>query len=713
MNINNINGNLIPFESGGEVAGLVIHTITGLFGALSVVIVLFATLSRKNNPSTILLLSLCWADLIFCLSAIIFGIRDLSFGGWSSGKIGCIIDSVLVTGGCFASVLTLVAVTVERYLAVMFGRTLKLSEVWIIIALIWSSSLVIALFPIYTLSFDYAIALQPGREQCTNSWWDKHPMTILMILICLAQSAVRSSGFQSGMQTTTAKENTTFSRGTNTMESSNSQATKGSTTSTSKEKEKKLLIKSIIICGTFVVTPYLIMILYSFATSNPIPSGWDNFVSIAALSNSAVNPILLVTLDSRIKSSVYELFVESTKFIWSRLAMTSSILSMNIEALTGSAVPTLDQSGIIFFNYPYYHWGYRTVNVIIALAATLSQPPSPVADPLATADVQKVKDYIDSGKDLNVKDEQGQTPLHMASNFGHINIVRILLEYNADIESKNSMGFTALHSAVMYGQLAVMKLLRKHMANIETQSNNGWTPLHTAAKRGHLECVVYLVKAGVHLDSSNKLGLGALHLAVSGNHLKIAKFLIHHGAYPDTEDVGYTPLHVAALVGRLECAKYLLQCGANMVINFSWQDKQNGTGNTPLHLASVEGEIEIVKVFLDMEADVFIKNFDNETALQIAHIECKELIRTQECYQLNRQESCKNIVIASRLLLRISQMPVELKMHILSFLSKDLSADEFKLLVNVLLDKRFFGGVVECRLLPRDLLQNCAKLIKR
>lgn len=106
MNINQIPDALLPFENPGEIAGVVIHLILGLTGALGVAVVLAATLPRKNNPSTVLLLSLCWADLVFCLSAVIFGIKgnldlitDLAAGGWSSGKLGCILDTILVLGG--------------------------------------------------------------------------------------------------------------------------------------------------------------------------------------------------------------------------------------------------------------------------------------------------------------------------------------------------------------------------------------------------------------------------------------------------------------------------------------------------------------------------------------------------------------------------------------------------------------------------------------
>lgn len=62
-------------------------------------------------------------------------------------------------------------------------------------------------------------------------------------------------------------------------------------------------------------TPYLMMIIYSLSTGLPAPSAWDStgkfcFTSacVFAVTNSAINPLLLVTLDSRIRSNVFEMF---------------------------------------------------------------------------------------------------------------------------------------------------------------------------------------------------------------------------------------------------------------------------------------------------------------------------------------------------------------------------------------------------------------------
>ncbi|KAJ3270749.1 hypothetical protein HDV01_007441 [Terramyces sp. JEL0728] len=326
MNLNGVSGQLVEFQNGGEIAGVVLHTMLGILGCIGVLIVLVATIPKKNNASTSLLISLCFADLIFCISTTIFGSKDLSAGGWSTGRVGC----------CFASVFCIIAITLERYRAVLQGRHLDSSEVRFWICAIWISSILIATFPLYTSSQEYALALHPGKVICAVAWWDRSPMTIVMITISLvtlalsvsfivyayvlkflsSQAAVHSSENLSEIKAaitdkkSEGKGQSTVRGSANTSSAHTPKVEKPEKIEkTSKDKERMLLIKSILISGTFIVcwTPYLMMILYSLATGVPAPSAWDSVSCVFAVTNSAINPLLLVTLDSRIRGYVFEM----------------------------------------------------------------------------------------------------------------------------------------------------------------------------------------------------------------------------------------------------------------------------------------------------------------------------------------------------------------------------------------------------------------------
>jgi len=79
--------------------------------------------------------------------------------------------------------------------------------------------------------------------------------------------------------------------------------------------------------------------------------------------------------------------------------------------------------------------------------------------------------------DINIQDNEGNTPLIFACKYNNINIINILLEYNADIDIINKNGATALHVAVYYGNIEIIKLLlSKNPQSIIKIDNFGKVP---------------------------------------------------------------------------------------------------------------------------------------------------------------------------------------------------------------------------------------------
>jgi len=77
-------------------------------------------------------------------------------------------------------------------------------------------------------------------------------------------------------------------------------------------------------------------------------------------------------------------------------------------------------------------------------------------------DGRRVKELLEQGAQVDAKDDDGQTPLHLASENGHIESMRELLMKNADVHSKTKKGSTPLHYASLAGQIdSVRELLMK------------------------------------------------------------------------------------------------------------------------------------------------------------------------------------------------------------------------------------------------------------
>jgi len=70
-----------------------------------------------------------------------------------------------------------------------------------------------------------------------------------------------------------------------------------------------------------------------------------------------------------------------------------------------------------------------------------------------SGDVQIVKNYIESGVDLDEADANGNTALMLASMAGHLKVVNILLEAGADFRRKSDKGWDAYHCAMLFGDM--------------------------------------------------------------------------------------------------------------------------------------------------------------------------------------------------------------------------------------------------------------------
>jgi ankyrin repeat protein len=61
-----------------------------------------------------------------------------------------------------------------------------------------------------------------------------------------------------------------------------------------------------------------------------------------------------------------------------------------------------------------------------------------------------------AGADVHAANAEGNTPLHIASESGHLKVVQYLVEMaGADVHAVNANGHTALHLASAHGQLEV------------------------------------------------------------------------------------------------------------------------------------------------------------------------------------------------------------------------------------------------------------------
>ena len=103
---------------------------------------------------------------------------------------------------------------------------------------------------------------------------------------------------------------------------------------------------------------------------------------------------------------------------------------------------------------------------------------------------------------VNVRNPKGKTPLHFASQ-GYIrgnddnslslsNVVRLLLEHGADVNALSDDRSTPLHVAAQYGRIEVVRALLEHGANVGMEDDDGKTASQVASDNGHEDIMKFL-----------------------------------------------------------------------------------------------------------------------------------------------------------------------------------------------------------------------------
>ncbi|XP_057563423.1 unconventional myosin-XVI [Hippopotamus amphibius kiboko] len=76
-----------------------------------------------------------------------------------------------------------------------------------------------------------------------------------------------------------------------------------------------------------------------------------------------------------------------------------------------------------------------------------------------------VKHFLSCGGNVNEKNDDGVTLLHMACASGYKEVAALLLEHGGDLHAADNQSWTPLHLAAKYGQANLVKLLLMHQAN--------------------------------------------------------------------------------------------------------------------------------------------------------------------------------------------------------------------------------------------------------
>lgn len=133
---------------------------------------------------------------------------------------------------------------------------------------------------------------------------------------------------------------------------------------------------------------------------------------------------------------------------------------------------------------------------------------------------------------VNAVANDGFSPLGLASFFGQVEAVEVLLENGAEVNSpsKNSQTVTPLHSAAAGQHLTIARRLIERGADVNARQAGDFTPLHAAAQNGQVELVELLLMNGAEVEPRTVEGRTPLDYARESGDERVLALLIAHGA---------------------------------------------------------------------------------------------------------------------------------------------------------------------------------------
>jgi len=253
------------------------------------------------------------------------------------------------------------------------------------------------------------------------------------------------------------------------------------------------------------------------------------------------------------------------------------------------------------------------LNAVLILALASAS----LVDTVKSGDRAAAFALIAQRADVNAAEPDGTTPLHWAVHHGDLEVAQRLIRAGAKVNVKNDYGSTPMSEAAMLGRVDLLEALLKAGADVESPNADGQTALMIVARTSRVDAARLLLKYGAKVNAVEQWrGQTALMWAVAQKQPAMAAELVKAGADVNARSTvnnwerqvtaepraiyrpagGLTPLLYAAREGCVECARTLVDAGAD--VNLA--DPEN---ISPLLMAVINGQWDTAQYLIKKGAN--------------------------------------------------------------------------------------------------------------
>ncbi|ORX59167.1 hypothetical protein BCR36DRAFT_579792 [Piromyces finnis] len=283
-----------------------------------------------------------------------------------------------------------------------------------------------------------------------------------------------------------------------------------------------------------------------------------------------------------------------------------------------------------------------------------------------------------SSFDIDIVDDNLNTPLMFACQEGHYNIADILIRFKADVNRdnivnnrplffacsnnnyqmakllldtskvqmnhRNKNGDTELAVASVNDNPQLIELLIEHQSDVNYMNNKGHYPIHIATINNKLNTLKTLYQHGSDIHSDNIIGNQCFALACINSYVEIMDYLLTLNAdYNHTNYNGDSALHQCCILQKQDMINYIL---ALENVNI---DIPNSFGFTPFLIACKKNNLDMIKSFLNhkkvSEINIDIKSNSGDFPLFYAthykNLELIEILLEQNADMYNEKDTDK------------------------------------------------------------------------
>ena len=229
-------------------------------------------------------------------------------------------------------------------------------------------------------------------------------------------------------------------------------------------------------------------------------------------------------------------------------------------------------------------------------------------------DKELVKYLLGKNANVNIQNFMGDTPLMQAIYFDEKEIINLLLEKNPDLNLKDSEGMTAIVHAIDKKQKDTVKLLITKNADLNAVDNKGYTPLMYAILSEEQELIDLLLNSGSDIFAKSQRGYSVFMLACYKGNLNLVNLLLEKNVNIDEPSQTYE----TALYNAIRNSKNRQHDIAQILLEKKIKTKRGKYRDYGVLSAAFYNDFKSMQYFIDQKFDLNIRDKEGNTPMMIA-----------------------------------------------------------------------------------------------